>query len=315
MSIEKANIVAQFGDYYLPEGQNESRLLSAIRQKSVTTSHAKPIIHDGDVYRFSNVKLSEIVQGFQKEFTAKGAATFEPNEIRLRNLKIDLSLYPDDVKGSWLGFLASLEEQERANWPIVRYLLEKEVVPAIPHDLETQAYFKGVYSAPTPGTATTTSAVMDGLKTIITTGLAGDMNTVALTDAVTPANAFDRVEEFVDGLSDLLDKGVKFKAYMDPKIVRWYYRDKRNTHGSDVNYDPANPMIDFANVQIVGLPSMAGEKMMWATPEDNFLYIRKVNGMSKPKVEESKREVFLMLDWWEGLGFGYDELVYAATWV
>jgi hypothetical protein len=92
-------------------------------------------------------------------------------------------------------------------------------------------------------------------------------------------------------------------------------RDKRNTHGTDVNYNPEQPTVDFTNVRIVGLPSMKGEKMIWATPKDNFLYLRKARGMKKPKVEESKREVFLMLDWWEGLGFAYDELVYAATWV
>jgi hypothetical protein len=33
--------------------------------------------------------------------------------------------------------------------------------------------------------------------------------------------------------------------------------------------------------------------------------------MVDPKVEESKREVSLMLDWYEGIGFGYNELVYA----
>lgn len=314
MSINKVDIVQAFGDYYLPEGQNESRLLSAVRQKSVTTMYAKPIIHNGDVYRFSNVKLNEIVQGFQKKFTAKGDVKFEPNEIRLRNLKIDLALYPDDVKGSWLGFLASLEEQARKEWPIVRYLLENEIVPAIPNDLETQAYFKGEYKAPTSGTATTTAETMDGLKTIISAGITGSMNTIVLADAITKANAFDRVEDFVEGLSELLDKGVKMRVYMDPKILRWYHRDKRNTHGTDVNYDASKPTVDFTNVELIGLPSMAGETMMWATPVDNFLYIRKVNGMKKPKVEESKREVFLMLDWWEGLGFGYDELVYVTTW-
>lgn len=314
MGIVKTNLVTDFGAYYINEGQNQQRLLSALREKSVTTSYAKPIIHDGDVYRFSNVSLTEIVQGFQKAFTAKGNATFAPNEIRLRNLKIDLALFPDEVKGSWLGFLSSLDDQERKNWPIVRYLLEKEVVPAIPHDLETKAYFKGAYVAPTPGTATTTAASMDGLKKIITAGLLGNMTTVSIT-AITASNAFDMIEQFVDGLSKLTDKGVAMRLYMDPKILRWYHRDKRNTHGTDVNYDPMKPVVDFTNVELIGLPSMAGEKMLWATPVDNFLYLRKVNGMQAPRVEESKREVFLMLDWWEGLGFGHDELVYAATWL
>jgi hypothetical protein len=84
------------------------------------------------------------------------------------------------------------------------------------------------------------------------------------------------------------------RIYMDPKILRWYHRDKRNTHGTDVNYDPSKPVVDFTNVELVGLPSMAGEKMIWASPIDNYLYIRKENGMKKPKVEEAKREVSLM---------------------
>ena len=313
MSIIATDIVTEFGDYYINEGQNEQRLLAAIRQPAVTTTHATPIITENDVYRSANANIGEIVQAFQKAFTAKGDLTFTPNEIRLRNLKVDLSLYPDDVKGKWLGFLAGMEPAERAQWPIVRYLLEKQVVPQIPNDMELKAYYKGVYAAATPGTATTTAATMDGLGTIITTGLTGNMNTVTLTDAIDETNAFERVEEFVDGIDSLLD-GENIKLFMDPKIVRWYLRDKRNTHGTDVNYDPKKPTVDFTNVSIVGLPSMKGEKRIWATTEGNFVYLRKQNGMKTPKVEESKREVFLMLDWWEAVGFEYDELVFAADW-
>lgn len=314
MSIIKTDIVADFGAYYLNEGQNESRLLSAVRQKTVTTTHAKPIITDSDVYRSANSSLGEIVQNFQKAFTVKGDVTFTPNEIRLRNLKVDLSLFPDDVKGSWLGFLSNLDDQERKNWPIVRYLLESEVIPQMSEDMELKAYYKGVYVAPVVGVASATADVMDGLKTVITAGLLGNMNTVVLTAAVTAANAFDMLEEFVDQIDDVLD-GEQIKVFMDPKIVRWYLRDKRNTHGTDVNYDAAKPTVDFTNVEIVGLPSMKGEKRFWATPNGNFVYLRKQNGMKKPKVEESKREVFLMLDWWEAVGFNYDALVFAADWI
>ena len=90
MSITKTAIVTQFGSYYTPEGQNAKRLMTQLRQKSKTTSYAKPIVYDGEVYRFANTRLGEIVQQFQKNFTAKGTLEFLPNEIRLRNLKIDL---------------------------------------------------------------------------------------------------------------------------------------------------------------------------------------------------------------------------------
>jgi len=315
MSIVKTDLVTQFGDYYINEGQNETRLLSAIRQPSVTAGYAKPIIYDGELFRFSNIILGEIVQAFQKAFTAKGDPEFKPNEIRLRNAKVDVALYPDDVKGSWLGFLQSLSVQERAKWPIVRYLIEKEVVPQMHDDMEMKAYFAGSYVAPTPGTAGTAAGAIDGVQKLLDAGIANaSMQNVALSAAVTAANAFDLLEEFVDNFDDKLSS-IKTRVYMDPKVLRWYHRDKRNTHGTDVNYDPNKPVIDFTNVELVGLPSMAGKKYLWSSPVDNFLYLRRENGMKKPKVEESKREVFLMLDWWEGLGFGHNELVYVSTWV
>lgn len=315
MSIENSAIVTAFGAYYINEGQNLTRLTSALRTKAVTPSFARPIIIENDVYRSTNSDLSEIIQGFQKGWTPKGDVSFTPNEIPLRNIKIDTELYPDELKASWLGFLTSLTDDERKNWPLVRYLAEEHIATRIPHDLETKAYFKGAYVAATPGTATAASEVMDGIKTSITAGLSANMNTVTLTDAITQANAFERVEEFVDGLAELTDKGVSVVVKMDLKILKWYLRDKRNTHGQDVNYNAASVVVDFTNVQLVGLPSMAGEKMLWATTPANFVYIRKVNGMKAPKVEESKRQVFLMLDWWEAIGFNHDELVYAATWI
>lgn len=311
MSIVKTDLVAAFGAYYIPEGQDMNRLKSALRQPSVTADAALPIIYDGEIYRFSNVIFQEIVQQFQKAFTAKGDLTFKPNEIRLRNMKVDLALYPDDVKGSWLGFLGSVTDMERANWPIVRYMLENQVVPQLKSDMETKAYFKGVYAAPTPGTAGTTAGTMDGIKKLLDDGLtAGTMNAVTLSAPVTDANIFDMVEEFVLGIDPVLD-AVPMTVYMSTRNVKAYLRDKRNTHGTDVNYAAGKVTIDFAdNVKIVGLPSMSASPYIWATPDDNFLYLRRTNGMAEPRVEESKREVFLMVDWWEGLGFGYNPLVY-----
>lgn len=311
MSITSTNMVTAFGAYYINEGQNMERLREQVRQKTVTPQYAELIIHDGDVYRFSNVTLGEIVQGFQKAFTAKGDLAFEPNEIRLRNIKIDLSLYPDDVKGRWLGFLADLKVQERKDWPIVRYLLEKHVIPQLHADMETQAYFKGSYVAPTPGTPTPAAAVMDGIKKLLDAGItASSMNPVTLTNAVTKANAFDRIEEFSENIPEVLSS-VPVTIYMSTRKLLWYLQDKRNTHGADINYVPGKVTVDFMdNIKLVGLPSMAGSDYIWATPDSNFLYLRKVNGMSDPKVEEAKREVFLMLDWWEGIGFGYNGLVY-----
>jgi hypothetical protein len=315
MSIVTTDIVTAFGAHYLNEGQNLDSLKEAIRQPSVTPSFAIPIIIEGDVYRSSNAALGEIVQGFQKAFTSKGDLTFTPNEIPLRNAKVDLSLYPDDVKGKWLGFLASLTIQERAQWPLVKYLLERHVVPQIPHDMETKAYWGGSYVAPTPGTAGTAAGTMDGLKKLIDAGLtATTINAIALTALPTPTSIFDAIEEFTDDMladNEALE-GAKIRVFMEPKFLRNYFRDKRNTHGNDVNYVAGVNTVDFTpNIELVALPSMAGSGYIFATPVENFVHLRRVNGMQDPKVEEARREVALMLDWYEGIGFEYNELVYA----
>lgn len=316
MSIVTTDLVTQFGSYYLTEGQNLDRLKAAIRQPAVTPGYAVPIISESDVYRNSNTVLGSIVQQFQKTFTAKGDLTFKPNEIRLRNLKVDLSLYPDDVKGKWIGFLASLTDQERANWPIVRYLLEKEVVPQIQHDLEMSAYWKGVYTVPTNGVAGNAEDSMDGLRRLINLGLAdGSMNAISLSSTPTTSNIFDMVEEAVEEtiMTNVALTGTQMMVAVSPSWLRAYYRDKRNSHGSDVNYSTTGiNTIDFMpNVELVGLPCMEGSDYIWITPKDNFAYVRKVNGMSTPKVQEHDREVHLMLDWYEAIGFLYNGLVFA----
>jgi hypothetical protein len=311
MSVDVSDIITQWGDYYINEGQNMDRLRSAIRYPTVTPNSARPIIVDGEVYKSSNNKMTEFVQQFQKAFTAKGDLNFEPNEIRLRRLKMDVSLYPDDVMSSWAGFLASIDSNERAQWPLIRYMLEQEVIPQMKHDMETKAYFDGVYAAPTPGTPGTTAGTMDGVKKLLDDGLtATTINAVALSAAPDATNMFDMVEEFADGIDPVLDN-VPVNIYMSKTFVKYYLRDKRNTHGSDVNYESNKITVDFdENKQLVGLPSMQGSSYIWATPRDNFLYLRRRNGMKTPKIEESKREVFLMNDWYEALGFDFNALVY-----
>jgi hypothetical protein len=139
MSIIATDLVAKFGAYYLQEGQNMNRLKEALRQKAVTPSVCVSLITESDMYRTANASLGEVVQAFQKQFTPKGDITFAPNEIRLRNIKADVAIDPDDVKAKWLGFLASLTEQDRIQWPIVRYILEVHLAQRIPHDMETKA--------------------------------------------------------------------------------------------------------------------------------------------------------------------------------
>lgn len=316
MSIIATDIVTKFGAYYLEEGQNMDRLKTALRQKSVTPSICTPMITESDMYRSANVALGEVVQAFQKGFTPKGDLTFEPNEIRLRNIKVDVAIDPDDVKAKWLGFLASLTEQDRTQWPIVRYLLEVHLAQQIPHDMETKAYFKGVYAAPTAGTPGNASAALDGFKKLIDDGLtAGTVNALTLGAPLAASNIFDSVEKIAENVltANPALEGMPIDVCMAPSWIRAYYRDKRNTHGTDVNYSTTGiNTVDFIpNFRLVGLPSMEGTSYIFATPADNKVHLRKSNGMSTPNVQLFDRQVKVLVDWYEGIGFLYNQLVFA----
>lgn len=317
MDITADKIIDQFGNYYINEGQNEKRLLTLLKQKTVTPSHAKPILTDGTVYRFANTHFGEIIQSFQKQFTPKGSAEFVPNEIRLRNIKFDLEIWPDDIVDSWLGFLSDINTDDRAQWPLVRYIMEVYVKPQIDHDLETKVYGKGEYQTPTVGTAGAAINACDGIMTLVSEGLVNPdatMNEVVLTAPISAATAFDGIEEFVDAIDPLYRDNMKVKLFMDPQVEVAYWRDKRNTHGTDTNYsDGKAKVVDFMpNVEIVGLPSLAGTGAIIGTPEGNFVHLKRRNGYNAPSVgKKDLRCVQIGLDWWEALGFGYNELVWA----
>lgn len=316
MSLIVSEIVSAFGDVYLQEGQNMERLKAALRQKSVTPSVCVPLIVESDVYRSANAKLGEVVQQFQKTFTAKGDFTFTPNEIRLRNIKVDVTIDPDDIKASWLGFLANMNDMDRTQWPIVRYMLEVYLAAQIQHDLEMKSYFKGVYTAPQNGVAGSADKALDGFRKLINDGLAANtINPLTLGSAPSTSNIFESVETIADAVlaHNTALEGIPMHICMAPSWVRAYFRDKRNTHGADTNYSTTGiNTIDFIpNIKIVGLPSMEGSDYLFITPADNMVHLRKVNGMTTPDVQKSDRSVKVLLDWYEGIGFLHNELVYA----
>ena len=122
-TIEVAQLIQDFGNYYINQGQNMARLRQLFRERSMTPSVFTPIVTEDTLYRHSITRLGSIVQQFQKQWTPKGKLSFEPREIRLRNIKIDHELYPDEIKDSWAGFLSTLNnEQDRKAWPLIRFM-------------------------------------------------------------------------------------------------------------------------------------------------------------------------------------------------
>ena len=67
--------------------------------------------------------------------------------------------------------------------------------------------------------------------------------------------------------------------------------------------------LDFAPVKVVGLPSMIGTNDWFITPKSNLIHLnKKGDNQGTVLLEESKRCVNVMTDWWEGIGLGVNQI-------
>ncbi len=316
--MDISSLITEFGAYYERSKQNTNRVKRLLLQDVVTTSYMTPIKQDDTIYKMGQSSLSSIVQGFQKSWTPKGTLTVKPNEIILRQCKVDFEDHPDTLEGTWLGFLAS-ENKNRKEWPFVRWLMEEHIVPKIKEEMELEGYGTGVYSAPTEGTANSASDAIDGLKTIIQKGVDSDNTTYGVINHngdigdLDSTIIFDQIESFVDGFSNVY-KTKKMNVFVPFEMERAYLRDKRSKGFYTISSAQGiHKGIDFTPQQVVGLPSLAGQSWMFASPKANMLHItKKKANQTNFRIEESKRQVLLMSDWWEAIGFGINEAVWTT---
>lgn len=310
MSLTISDIVTEFGAYYEDAGQNKSRIIRLLTQARELANYVTPIKTDDQIFRLSNAAFTSIVQPFQKTFTAKGSATFTPNELRVYNLKIDDEFYPDDIKASWLGFLAALNVN-REEWPLVRWMIEEYYMKQIDRDMELEEYYNGVYAAPSTGVAGATGTGMDGLQKQLQAGVdAGTINSVNI-GTLSTATIFDQVETFTDGISEVY-QGAEMKVFISRYWYKKYMQDKRSQgfyqKTSDKEIDGG---IDFTPQSVVPLACMTGSNDIWCTPKANLIHLTsQTQTKNKFRVEEAKRCVSIMADWWEGLGFGINQAVW-----
>jgi len=310
MAITKTSIVTEYGSYYIDAGQNKKRLLSLLVQARELEKYVTPIKSNDTHYRLGNVAFQSLVQPFQKTFTQKGGVEFTPNEIRVFNIKVDDEFYPDELKATWLGFLAA-HQVSRKEWPLVKWLFEVYYKQQIDRDMELNEYYNGVHAAPAEGVAGADGTSMNGLKKLLQNGVdTGTINSVDI-EPLNTATIFDQVELFTDKISEVY-QGVEMNIFMSRHWYKKYMQDKR-AQGfyqkySDKDIDDG---IDFTPQHVKPLACMTGTGDIWCTPKQNLLHITpETLTKNNFRVEEAKRCVAVMADWWEGLGFGINQAVW-----
>lgn len=323
MAIEVADVVAQFGAYYKPGSDNQKNLRDMLYKPSETAALFQARPSDDTIWRGTFASLNRIVQPFQKAFTPIGTIAFKPNQFSLFKLKIDLKETPDDIEATYLGFLGSLPEIERVNWPFVKWLIEKHVMPKKDEDLETNEYFSGVFAAPAPGVAGAAGTAMDGLRKVIracnTAGRTNLGNGAIATGAAADDDAdyCEQVEQFVESIPSLFRSKIDFVC-MSKENKTKYRRGKRKKYGLQVNFmtgqgvSDLETIEDYPNIRVVGLESHTGSDLIWATMPANRIRPQKKAALANTMAvkEFAPREVSIYSDWWEALGFEVSEFLF-----
>ena len=315
-TITLDNLIQDFGAYYLNEGQNMKRLVSAIRQGAETLEKfATPIITDDTVYRLANPTFQSLMKPFKKAFEPTGGMEFFPNEIILRQCKADLEVYPNDFQAMWLGFLTQDDTRTIETWPIVRYIMEEYVTKQIEEDRENDVVYKGVYNA----TGTQPVDSFDGLHVQLTKGATADypiniVNGVGLLSSSVAGNVFAQIEKFDKAMPAML-RNKKMLIFVAQDFERQFMEDKRSEGFFFISSaDQINSNIDFTKHVVVGLPSMNGTGHMFATLQENLLWIKKgTKGSVKVDIQKFDRCLHILTDWWEAVGFACNQLVWATA--
>lgn len=313
-----ASIISDYGAFYIQNEANMDRLYKLAYRKS------------GTGLLFNNVMTTETTQvrsakssmtrsgaqGWQKAWTPVGTIAFEPWKHDLYRMKINNEQVPDELYDSWLQFLTNINDVDRLNWPFVRWWLEEHVIPLWEQEKEESVIYKGVYVAPTAGTAGTLAGMMDGIGKKIADQISAGRTTAFVMGAV-PATDDELLYDYVYDMVKQIDtkyRSNKMEVVMATELADRFKEGKRlkfNLQYQQV--DQLETLYHLPNVKIVGVDSMTTKKRMFITPPENR--VRYVNpGARSSNVFEIDKIDFVTLraftDWHETVGFQIPELVF-----
>lgn len=305
------DIIIEYGAYYKKNPENMKRIFKMLLAKTRTQEVLTPLITEDTRYQASKSTMTRILQPFQKAFTPISGLTVKPVVINLFEMKADMQETPHDFEATWLGFLTG-EDIDVKQWPFVRWFIEEYIIPQIHQDYELNEVYKGVYAAPTPGTAGAVSTSMDGIgKTIADAIIAGTMTPIVTgMPSLTPATWCDQVESYADAINQNY-WDVPMNLCMSKTLERRFLRGYKAKYGSNTDYKDSKGTVEFTNLNIIGLPSMNGKNRIWSTPTGNAVQLtKKPKNMDTIQVENVDRTLKMYTDFWRGAGFLVNEVVF-----
>jgi hypothetical protein len=309
VSINASQLKTELGAY---ARTNNKEVRGMAYAKSVTAKFMRTVPSVKGRFPALQSITGRVVQGFQSVWNPLGVTKFKVNELKNYQQKVNYPIKPADIQGSWLAHLYE-EDKKPQDMPISKYIIEKELMPAVVRDRE-YLLCRGAYDA---NDLATFGKSMDGIATIITAGLATDAaNPVYQIPmvAITVGNITDQVTDFELALPEVI-KEFLTKVYMSSSNFEKYRLDYFKKYGSYPSYTAAGGMKTISGSrEIVGLPGLNGTDLIFTTPDDNFLRLIDLN--DEPvitDVQASDYDVKIFMEWWEGAAFWTNQMVCAGV--
>lgn len=183
--------------------------------------------------------------------SATGSAVFVATPVKHKVRKImHKSSWDDmnDLETSWLGFLTD-ESKSLSEWPLVRYIIEKELIPKAKQELDDISA-RGAYVAPTAGVPGAALTSVDGILTHITAQIAASNLAPIASGSFTSSTIFANVEAFVSAIpSHQRNKG--YVLMMSDANYLKLYQNIRTLFGNNAAvYDGKSLTMNILNTPI-----------------------------------------------------------------
>ncbi len=314
--------------------QTNVEIFSKIIGASPTLKEMRPVFAL-ETYKAAEGQISSVMQSFIAKWTGNTNINLKRVEIKNFHHKINVKVTPHDVFDDYLAHLLD-EGLSPSQQPMVAWIIDNLILPALNDDLEYRAIAKGKFVETELDAAGVVTAggkpedSMDGFETLLVEGKAAgtevsgyhffpDAKTMdeLIEMMETPGEIVKYVQAYTRWISPKF-KTIFKKIYLGPELKEMYKQDYAALNGASSYLQStqfAKDEIDFTNKMLVELPSMTGSPIMFATPEKNFVYLRWKNLVPQiiNDIQKQDYDVKFFGEFRLGAGFPIANYVFASV--
>lgn len=291
---------------------NPMALQPAIMSNEILLNrYAKPLGKVKGKWTIPYVLFGNVVQAFSDKWTPFGEVQFAKKMIKDYHQKVNFSINPYDVYGSWVEDLYH-EEKKPADMPISKYIVEM-IKKQIISDLDGLS-INGLFDANQIGaTNPTYGRSMNGLNKTVDDMVLDTSNPVFSipVDSALANKPVDRVTKFEKGLPS---KGKVSNIFISLEEFNDYVEQRETPANQYINFnDPQRGKTKYGR-NIIGVPGLKkGRIIAWYDGNLFRLYDRKDNPATIDDVQVQDYMVKLFSQWHLGYDFAVNQYCFVET--